>query len=979
MEHTGTFVNNFLNTRKLSTHNLGKLFRLILFLFFSFVLFQNKAFAQSFTVSSPSITEGATGTTNATVVVSLSSAAPEGGKKFFYNVVAETAIAGVDYTAPVANASMTIPEGSTWASISIPIFGDYVAESDETFKVEVYEVVETITNGFFTNYTTVSGDQFPDNWTVNEPQSSAQIQIGFSSNKVIFNGAGSYTGSYLEQSLTGIPVGQTLDFSYDLSSQGSGGCPKIKIEAIDTATSTTFFTQTDSNHTTINGQFTSTVGAFDIRITDASTCNMNSQDTIIDNFSITYTNPTPVISTVTITNDDSNAFTLSSPTITEGDSGTSNASINITLNTQAPEGGARFYYTVVDGTAIAGDDYIAPAANASVVIPEGSTTATISISVVSDNITEPNEAFSVRVFRDLILNSNIEENTKAWSNLPGTSTCSGNPYSLETNSEGNFGGSGSNRALEIDCISKGYQDFATVAGTTYDVSFLYSRRTNYGAVPNPVDVRLTITDLTSTSVVADEVESSSNTSFNFASRTFSFTATGTTSRLQFETTNTNNGGMILDDISIKPQTADVTSTITITNDDSKGFTLSSPTIVEGDSGTNNVDVTVTLNKVAPAGGATLYYSAVSSTAVAVNDYIDPAANASIVIPAGSTSGTISIPIVGDLLQEPEETFSINVSRDLVINPGFEEGSTAWVTLPGASPCMSSYSFELNTEGSFGGSGSNKVLEVDCESQGYQDVETVLGVQYDVSFLHSRRTGSSSVPNPVDIKVVVSNNNAGTLTELNSLTETRTNTSFNFIESTFSFTATGSVTRILFTTTNTSSRWGIIIDDLSVKPKVSDETTTITITDQDTGFSIAATDAVKDEGDSGNTYYTFTVTRSGNITGTSSVNYAVTGSGADAADADDFDLVTLPSGTLNFAVSETSQVITVKVNGDTDGEPDEGFTVTLDTPVGATIDPATATATGTISNDDTSVSIAATNAILNEGDSGNTAYTFTVTR
>jgi hypothetical protein len=83
MEHTGTFVNNFLNTRKLSTHNLGKLFRLILFLFFSFVLFQNKAFAQSFTVSSPSITEGATGTTNATVVVSLSSAAPEGGKNSF--------------------------------------------------------------------------------------------------------------------------------------------------------------------------------------------------------------------------------------------------------------------------------------------------------------------------------------------------------------------------------------------------------------------------------------------------------------------------------------------------------------------------------------------------------------------------------------------------------------------------------------------------------------------------------------------------------------------------------------------------------------------------------------------------------------------------------------------------------------------------------------------------------------------------------
>ncbi|MGF1581638.1 MAG: Calx-beta domain-containing protein, partial [Gemmataceae bacterium] len=105
---------------------------------------------------------------------------------------------------------------------------------------------------------------------------------------------------------------------------------------------------------------------------------------------------------------------------------------------------------------------------------------------------------------------------------------------------------------------------------------------------------------------------------------------------------------------------------------------------------------------------------------------------------------------------------------------------------------------------------------------------------------------------------------------------------------------------------------------------------------------------KAEGDTGTTDFTFTVIRTGDTTGTSSVAYAVTGSGTNAADATDFG-GTLPTGTVNFAANETSQTITIEVSGDTDAEPDEGFTVTLSNPVGATID--VATASGLIRNDD----------------------------
>ena len=126
-----------------------------------------------------------------------------------------------------------------------------------------------------------------------------------------------------------------------------------------------------------------------------------------------------------------------------------------------------------------------------------------------------------------------------------------------------------------------------------------------------------------------------------------------------------------------------------------------------------------------------------------------------------------------------------------------------------------------------------------------------------------------------------------------------------------------------------------------------------IANDDTELAISATDAVKPEGDSGTTPFTFTVTRSGDVSGTTDVSYAVTGSGADAAEGSDFGGA-LPTGTVSFAVNETSKIITVDVSGDGDVEADEGFTVTLSSPTnGAVIAAASDTAT-IVDDDDTPV-------------------------
>ncbi|MEX2172733.1 MAG: Calx-beta domain-containing protein, partial [Pirellulaceae bacterium] len=151
----------------------------------------------------------------------------------------------------------------------------------------------------------------------------------------------------------------------------------------------------------------------------------------------------------------------------------------------------------------------------------------------------------------------------------------------------------------------------------------------------------------------------------------------------------------------------------------------------------------------------------------------------------------------------------------------------------------------------------------------------------------------------------------------------------------------------------------------------------------TTLAIAVLDANKPEGNVGNTPFTFTVTRSGDTTGATTVDFVVTGSGTNTASGNDFTLGTFPTGVVNFAAGQSSQPITIDVIGDTTIEPNENFTVTLSNPSGpATI--TTATAPGTIQNDDgtgggTTLAIAPLDANKPEGDFGSIAFTFTVTR
>lgn len=170
--------------------------------------------------------------------------------------------------------------------------------------------------------------------------------------------------------------------------------------------------------------------------------------------------------------------------------------------------------------------------------------------------------------------------------------------------------------------------------------------------------------------------------------------------------------------------------------------------------------------------------------------------------------------------------------------------------------------------------------------------------------------------------------------------------------------------------------------LANNPDTAALTATLTLSGPPPTYAIAATDAVKAEGNTGTTPFTFTVSRSGDTGAAASLTYAVTGTGTSPAPASEFAGGVLPSGTINFAAGASSATITVPVVGNTVVQPDLGFTVTLSGPAGTTI--TTATASGTIQNDDLSVAsasyaIAAVSADKPDGTRGTTPYTFTVTR
>lgn len=84
---------------------------------------------------------------------------------------------------------------------------------------------------------------------------------------------------------------------------------------------------------------------------------------------------------------------IASSSIVEGDSGSTEMYFDVSLNRAAGAGGVSFDFATADGSAQAGEDYIAK--SGSVTIAEGEDSVALSVSVIGDAVPEPDESFTM--------------------------------------------------------------------------------------------------------------------------------------------------------------------------------------------------------------------------------------------------------------------------------------------------------------------------------------------------------------------------------------------------------------------------------------------------------------------------------------------------------------------------------------------------------------------------------------------------------
>jgi VCBS repeat-containing protein len=146
----------------------------------------------------------------------------------------------------------------------------------------------------------------------------------------------------------------------------------------------------------------------------------------------------------------------------------------------------------------------------------------------------------------------------------------------------------------------------------------------------------------------------------------------------------------------------------------------------------------------------------------------------------------------------------------------------------------------------------------------------------------------------------------------------------------------------------------------------------TIVNDDGAPVLTIDDVSRTEGSVGHTAFTFTVTKSGATELPASFEFA-TANGTATAPGD----FVADVGTRELAPDETEQRVTILVVGDTTFEADETLFLNLSSPSGATL--GDNQGQGTIENDDAAPTLAIDDVGKAEGNSGTTAFTFTVTK
>jgi serine protease len=927
------------------------------------------------------VREGNSGTTTVTFVASLDkvSSAPV---TFRVATADGSAIAGVDYVASTQD--LTVAAGTLSKLFTVTINGDAALEPDETFSVDL-----SLVNGASVVDAQAIATIAEDDMTV----SVADVRAAEGN-----SGTKSFNFLVSLSQPTLLPVTDKL---YTGVAGGTAATAGTDFTAIAAATPMTV---------TIAGGQSARNAA--VTVTGETAIEDN------ENFGVYLKEPVGAVlgdyvALGTIVNDDGPTISIANVAPVEGNSGTRVATFTVTLS-QVAAVPVTYNIFTSDGTALAGSDYVAKGI-AGETIPAGTLAKTFVVSLIPDTTAEPNEVFNVQITNASgaspyigAATASIVNDDGAYVSMPSTlavaegQSGAGLPASNTVDLAVNLSQA---VAGDIDCTAKSYDDTATLADGEYvavNEAVTIAAGTTGTTIPLAINadravetdermrvdltcanlagatmysgrtwVTFTNDDTVPTLSVGDVLVTEGNAGQSLASFTVSLSAptsvpvtfnvasanqtaasgsdylalTSTAVTIPAGSTFTTVNVPVLGDAALEPNetfwlnatgvvgatVADAQGMAVIVNDEGPTLSVGDVSTTEGNSGTKIMTFTVSLSATA-ATAVTFNVGTVNGTATGGTDFVASTLTGQS-IAAGTLSKTFSVTINGDTTVEPDETFLVRLTGGSVsISDDYATGTISDDDTP---PALSLGDV------------------ADAESDG-------------VSYVYVPLTLSKPATGPVTCDATATpgtatagvdyDSNAGAATIAQGQTNGYLTLRFfgdHLVEQNETVTLTLNCSALANAT---------ILDGQAM----------VTIVNDDGPPSLSVSDATVVEGNSGTVNAAFTITPSWPSNLPITVNVS-TGIELDAT-AFDWDFVQVANATVTIPANSTGATYYVAVKGDTRVEANEGFSLNLANPTGATI--ADGKGIATILNDD-GPTLSINDVQWNEGDAGTSVATFTV--
>ena len=568
--------------------------------------------APGLSISSPSVDEGAVGTT-ATLrfEVSLSAASGRQVTVGYADAGTGTATSGTDYTA-ISAGTLTFAAGETAKTVTVSVTGDTTDEPDETVVVSLSGSVNAAISTASGTGTITDDDATPTvTLALSEPDASKPDTV---------NESGAGNSSTVTATLSGRSSAEVI-----LTVAATAGANAVAGD----------FALSSAKTLTIAAGSTASTGAVTVTAVDDTKDAPDKSVTVSATVSGSSGVAAPSAVTLTITDDDGEpSLSIDSPSVAEGDSGSASLEFTVSLSTASGRQVTVGYADAGTGTATSGTDYTAISAG-TLTFAAGETAKTVTVSVTGDTTDEPDETVVVSLSGSV---------NAAISTASGTGTITDDDATPTVT-----------LALSEPDASKPDTVNESGAGNSSTVTATLSG-------PSSADVILTVAATAGANAVAGDFALSSAKTLTIAAGTTTSSGVVTVTANDDTTDSPDKEVTVTATVSGTSGVAAPSSvTLTITDDDGEpSLSIDSPSVDEGDSGSVSLEFTVSLGAASGRQVTVGYADAGTGTATSGTDYTAISAG-TLTFAAGETAKTVTVSVTGDETDEPDETVVVTLS------------------------------------------------------------------------------------------------------------------------------------------------------------------------------------------------------------------------------------------------------------------------------------------------------------------------------